>query len=93
MDRESLTPKELVDLSKELIDQFNTIKEQRSEISAQNGDKDTGVLLSLTKLMREILEFHVWSLQKGKSLSFILVTTPSNLFSARFAHCWALRRE
>ena len=93
MDRESLTPKELVDLSKELVDQFNTTKEQRREIPAQNGDEDTEILLMLTKLMREILELHVWSLQKGKSLSFIPVTTPSNLFSARFAHCWALRRK
>ena len=55
--------------SKQLVDLFNTTKELRREISAQNNDEDAGILLMLTKLMREILELHVWSLQKGKSLS------------------------
>ena len=70
MDCGNLTSKQLVGLSKQLVDLFNATKEQRREISAQNNDEDAGILLMLTKLMHEILELHVWSLQKGKSISF-----------------------
>lgn len=75
----------------ELANLFDLIQRQRREVAATNTDEDAGLLVSLIKLMREIVEFQVWSIQKGKSLSRIPVIAPSNLFSARFTGCWALR--